>query len=65
MISYVDTDKAIKFNNMYKKNKNKLINLILRDCENIFNIPKIKKPIYTKICFWKNGVGGWKANYDS
>ena len=51
MISYVDMEKAIKFNNMYKKNKNKLINLILRDCEKLFNISKIKKPIYTKICF--------------
>ena len=65
MISYVDEHNAKFLRKMEKENKNKFINFILSECEKIFNIENIPKPIWTKSFYWENGVGDWKKNVDS
>ena len=65
MISYVDEHNAIYLKNMEKESKSKLINYLLKECERMFGIKNIPKPIWTKSFFWENGVGDWKKNYDS
>ena len=65
MISYVDEHNAIYLKNMEKESKSKLINYLLKECERMFGIKNIPKPIWTKSFFWENGVGDWKKGNDS
>ena len=65
MISYVDEHNAVYLKKLEKENKNKLINFLLKECERMFGIKKIPKPIWTKSFFWENGVGDWKKGNDS
>jgi protoporphyrinogen oxidase len=65
MISYVDEHNALYLKKLEKGNKNKLINFLLKECERMFGIKNIPKPIWTKSFFWENGVGDWKKGNDS
>lgn len=65
MISYIDEYNAIYLKKMENESKSKLINFLLKECERIFGIKKIPKPIWAKSFFWENGVGYWKKGYDS
>jgi hypothetical protein len=65
MISYTD---SIYANHLYqydqKYGRSKLINHILESWEHTLN-RKIPKPIYTKVCYWKEGIAMWKPKKDS
>jgi len=63
MISYVDEHNAKYLKKMEKENK--LVNFLLNECEKMFGIKKIPKPIWTKSFYWENGVGNWKVGVDS
>ncbi len=65
MISYTDSNYAIALNNYYKKHGlKKLESLILKNWERVLKI-SIPKPIYTKVCYWNEGIAMWKANANS
>ena len=63
MISYSDNINA-KYWKKYLNIENKLKDKIVTDVRNIFDI-KIKRPIYTKICYWENEQNYWKPKVDS
>ena len=65
MISYVDENNARYLKKMELENKNKLIRFLLNECEKIFGIKNIPLPLWSKSFYWENGVGNWKAGYDS
>jgi len=65
MISYVDEYNAKYLKKMEMESKNKLINYLLKECEKMFGIKKIPKPIWTKSFYWEYGVGNWKIGVDS
>lgn len=65
MISYVDSNNASYLFNMEKSNKKKFIDFVLKECEDIFGIKNIPKPIWTKSFYWHYGVGDWKKGSDS
>ena len=65
MISYVDEYNAKYLKKMEMENKSKLVNFLLNECEKMFGIKKIPKPIWTKSFYWENGVGNWKVGVDS
>ena len=50
---------------MEMESKPKLVNYLLKECEKIFGVKKIPKPIWTKSFYWENGVGNWKVGVDS
>jgi hypothetical protein len=65
MISYTDSIYATHLYNYDKKyGRPKLITYILDSWEKTLdrNIPN---PIYTKICYWKEGIAMWKPNKNS
>lgn len=64
MISYTDSKFANKWYKLYIKNKKKFIENIKENINKTFHA-KIANPIYTKICYWKTGIGLWKEKYDS
>lgn len=63
MISYVDEHNARYLKKMEKEGK--LVNFLLHECEKIFGVKNIPKPIWTKSFFWKCGVGNWNVGVDS
>tara|TARA_B110000208_G_scaffold189038_1_gene249821 strand:+ start:668 stop:1936 length:1269 start_codon:yes stop_codon:yes gene_type:complete len=65
MISYVDDYNANYLKKLELKSEKKIINFLLKECEQIFGIEKIPQPIWYKSFYWKNGVGGWKTGVDS
>ena len=65
MISYVDECNATYLKKMEMESKPKLVNYLLKECEKIFGVKKIPKPIWTKSFYWENGVGNWKVGVDS
>jgi len=65
MISYVDEYNAKFLKKMELESKTKLINYLLKECEKMFGIKNIKKPIWTKSFYWENGVGDWKPGFNS
>jgi len=65
MISYVDEHNAKYLKKMEMESKPKLVNYLLKECEKIFGVKKIPKPIWTKSFYWENGVGNWKVGVDS
>ena len=65
MISYVDEEKAKFMVKLQQKDSSQFVDFILKQCEKIFNISNIPKPIWWKTFFWKHGVGNWKVNVDS
>merc|ERR1712166_791241 len=65
MISYVDEHNAKYLKKMEMESKPKLVNYLLNECEKMFGIKKIPKPIWTKSFYWENGVGNWKVGVDS
>ena len=65
MISYVDEYNAKYLKKLENESKSKLINFLLKECEKIFGIKNIPKPIWTKSFYWNSGVGNWKVGSDS
>ena len=65
MISYVDEYNATYLKKMEMDSKPKLVNYLLNECEKMFGIKKIQKPIWTKSFYWECGVGNWKVGVDS
>jgi len=65
MISYVDEHNADYLKKMEMKSKSKLVKFLLKECEKIFGLSNIPNPIWTKSFYWENGVGDWKAGFDS
>ncbi len=65
MISYTDSNYATYLNNYYQKyGIKKLESFILSHWEQVLKI-KIPKPLYTKVCYWNEGIAMWKAGIDS
>lgn len=65
MISYTDSDYATYLNQYYEKyGIKKLEHFILSNWENVLKI-KIPEPIYTKVCYWNEGIAMWKAGVNS
>jgi len=65
MISYSDENNAKFMIKLQQKDPKQFVNFILQECENIFNIPNIPKPIWWKTFYWEHGVGNWKPGYNS
>tara|TARA_B100000902_G_C27290329_1_gene906745 strand:+ start:116 stop:1516 length:1401 start_codon:yes stop_codon:yes gene_type:complete len=49
---------------LYKKNENKMRELLRQKLSNVFNID-VPKSKYMKLAYWKMGVACWKKNVDS
>ncbi len=65
MISYTDSNYATYLNQYYEKyGLKKLEDLILSNWEEVLKI-KIPKPLYTKVCYWNEGIAMWKAGVNS
>ena len=65
MISYSDENNAKSMIKLQQKDPEKFVNFILKECQHIFNISNIPKPIWWKTFYWEHGVGDWKPGYDS
>lgn len=65
MISYVDEYNAVYLKKMELESKSKLINYLLKECEKIFGVKNIPKPIWTQSFYWENGVGDWREGVNS
>ncbi len=65
MISYVDEYNAKFLKKMEMKSETKLVNFLLKECEKIFGISNIPKPIWNKSYYWESGVGDWNPGFDS
>ena len=65
MISYTDSRFANAVYAAYQKLGEKAFNRwIVSTWEKVLGI-KIGMPIYTRVCYWKEGVAMWKAGYNS
>ncbi len=65
MISYTDSKYANHLNNYYKKyGKKRLEKYILESWENTL-LRNIPEPIFTKVCYWKEGVAMWNRKINS
>ena len=65
MISYTDENNAKFMIKLQQKDPDQFVNFILQECQHIFNISNIPKPIWWKTFYWEHGVGDWKPGYHS
>lgn len=65
MISYCDENNAKFMIKLQQKDPKQFVNFILQECQHIFNIPNIPKPVWWKSFYWEHGVGDWKPGYNS